>query len=178
MVLRGSAHDALLDTYESEREPHVRAFIALAVKLGGVIQTTDPALAAERDRKFQTGSPGIFQFPAPRLGPGVRVDSGPPAGQPFPQPRLADGRMLDEATGQRFVAIATRELLAASDATTRARWQQANAVLIDDTHPTIAAWLKQHGKRAALLRPDHYIVGTADNLAELALLTARLPLAA
>ena len=78
MVLRGSAPDALLDTYESEREPHVRAFIALAVKLGDVIQTTDPALAAERDRKFQAGSPEVFQFPAPGLGPGMRVDSGAP----------------------------------------------------------------------------------------------------
>jgi len=178
MVLRGSAHESLLDTYESEREPHVRAFIALAVKLGDVIQTTDPALAAERDRKFQAGSPEIFQFPNPGLGPGVRMDSGIPAGQPFPQPRLADGRLLDDATGQRFVVIATRELLAATDASTRARWQQADAMLIDDAHPEIAAWLEQHGTHAVLLRPDHYIVGTAGSAAELALLAARLPLAA
>lgn len=178
MVLRGRAHESLLDTYESEREPHVRAFIALAVKLGDVIQTTDPALAAERDRKFQAGSPEIFQFPTPGLGPGVRMDSGIPAGQPFPQPRLADGRLLDDATGQRFVVIATRELLAATDASTRARWQQADAMLIDDAHPEIAAWLEQHGTHAVLLRPDHYIVGTAGSAAELALLAARLPLAA
>lgn len=178
MVLRGGAHASLLDTYESEREPHVRAFVALAVRLGNVIQTTDPVLAAERDRKFQAGSPEIFQFPAPGLGPGVHADSGTPAGQPFPQPRLADGRMLDAATGQHFVVIATRELLAASEACTRARWQQAGAILIDDAHPEIAAWLEQHGTRAVLLRPDHYIVGTAGSAAELALLAARLPLAA
>jgi 3-(3-hydroxy-phenyl)propionate hydroxylase len=178
MVLRGGAPESLLDTYESEREPHVRAFVALAVRLGNVIQTTDPALAAERDRKFQAGSPEIFQFPAPGLGPGVRADSGAPAGQPFPQPRLADGRMLDEATGQHFVVIATRELLAASEASTRARWHEAGAILIDDAHPEIAAWLKQHATRAVLLRPDHYIVGTAGSAAELALLAARLPLAA
>ncbi len=178
MVLRGGAHESLLDTYESEREPHVRAFIALAVRLGDVIQTTDPLLAADRDRKFQAGSPEIFQFPAPGLGPGVRADSGAPAGQPFPQPRLAVGRLLDEATGPRFVVIATRGVLTSSDAGTRARWQQADAMLIDDTHPEIAAWLTRHGTQAALLRPDHYIVGTAVDAAELALLMAHLPLAA
>ena len=177
MVLSGSAHDSLLDTYESEREPHVRAFIALAVKLGDVIQTTDPDLAAERDRKFQAGAPEIFQFPAPGLGPGVRVDGGVLAGQPFPQPHLADGRLLDQASGRHFVLIGTRALLAASDAATRARWQQANAALIDDTHPAIAAWLAKHDTQAALLRPDHYIVGTAGNVTELARLVEQLPLA-
>ena len=37
-VLRGRAHDNLLDTYGTERAPHVRAFIELAVKLGDIIQ--------------------------------------------------------------------------------------------------------------------------------------------
>ena len=39
------APDNLLDTYETERSEHVRAFIELAVELGGVIQTTDPEQA-------------------------------------------------------------------------------------------------------------------------------------
>ena len=41
-VVRGDAPPGLLDTYESERSPHVREFIQTAVRLGGVIQTTDP----------------------------------------------------------------------------------------------------------------------------------------
>jgi 3-(3-hydroxy-phenyl)propionate hydroxylase len=40
------APTTLLDTYESERAPHVRAFIDLAVRLGGIIQTTDMPDAA------------------------------------------------------------------------------------------------------------------------------------
>ena len=40
-VITGEAPDSLLDTYETERMEHVRAFIELAVELGGVIQTTD-----------------------------------------------------------------------------------------------------------------------------------------
>ena len=49
-VLRDGAPDSLLDTYESERRPHVETFIELAVKLGAVLQETDPAKAADTRR--------------------------------------------------------------------------------------------------------------------------------
>ena len=38
-VLRGQNDDSLLDTYQSERAPHVREYIELAVRLGGLINT-------------------------------------------------------------------------------------------------------------------------------------------
>ena len=92
-VLRDGAPDSLLDTYESERRPHVETFIELAVKLGAVLQETDPAKAAERDRRFATGAE-MFDFPQPQLGPGCRADAPPPVGTIFPQPRAA-GRPTD-----------------------------------------------------------------------------------
>jgi 3-(3-hydroxy-phenyl)propionate hydroxylase len=51
-VIRGKAEEALLDTYESERAPHVRQFIDAAVRLGKAIQTTDPELAAQPDESL------------------------------------------------------------------------------------------------------------------------------
>ncbi|MFX7820782.1 FAD-dependent monooxygenase, partial [Acinetobacter baumannii] len=38
-VVRGKASADLLDTYQTERAPHVREYIELAVKLGGLINT-------------------------------------------------------------------------------------------------------------------------------------------
>src|SRR6185369_12162511 len=55
-LLKDGAPDALLDTYESERLPHVQIFIDLAVKLGAVLQETDPTAAAARDRRFEAGA--------------------------------------------------------------------------------------------------------------------------
>ena len=49
LVLAASRRDALLDTYQEERAPHVRAIIEPAVALGGMLQTTDPEVAAARD---------------------------------------------------------------------------------------------------------------------------------
>ena len=175
LVLNGRAPDSLLDTYETEREPHVREFIALAVKLGDVIQTTDPAIAAERDSRFQAGSPEIFEFPAPGLGPGLHTGARTGAGQPFPQPELVNGKLLDAVTGLNFALVARRTLLAALDAATRAHLIRTNTAFVDDQSPAIAAWLDKHDVEAALVRPDRYVLGTAKNAHDVAPLANMLP---
>ena len=178
MVLRGQAGDDLLDTYESERSPHVRAFIDLAVRLGDVIQTTNPEVAQARDRKFQAGSPEIFEFPAPGIGPGVRMEGAAPIGQPFPQPLLSDGRLLDQVSSARFVVLGTPAMLAAVNPATGARWLALDAAVIDDDGPAIRDWFARHDALAVVLRPDRYIVGIARDAAELQRSSLCLPRAA
>jgi len=174
-VLRGGASDALLDTYESERAPHVRAFIELAVRLGAIIQATDPAVAQARDEQFRDGGTELFDFPQPQLGPGARIDADPPVGVIFPQPRLADRRLLDEAIGSRFAVIGRRQVLAAASASTTEHWRTAGLAIVDDSGPVIDAWLAAHDCGALILRPDRYVFGTARTGADLDALTSRLP---
>jgi 3-(3-hydroxy-phenyl)propionate hydroxylase len=153
-VLRHGAPDALLDTYESERLPHVRAFIELAVQLGNVIQATDSGSIAERERRF-AARPEVFDFPRPQLGPGCRLDAPPPVGMIFPQPRLADGRLMDEAIGQRFAVVGDAALL---------EGLATDAVAL----PGVGTdWLAEHSARAAVLRPDRYVFAVARDRKEL-----------
>lgn len=177
-VVRGRASDHLLDTYESERAPHVHAFIDMAVKLGAIIQTTDPEAARERDAGFKTGQPTVFEFPAPRLGPGVWHGDNAPVGQVFPQPTLADGRGLDQAIGRGFAVIADPVLVSTMAPHTQALWTQLGAVLLPAHDPALAAWLHQHQAVAVVLRPDRYIAGLARDAAELETVCAHLPGAA
>jgi 3-(3-hydroxy-phenyl)propionate hydroxylase len=175
-VVQGKAPDGLLDTYESERAPHVHAFIDLAVRLGDIIQATDPEVASERDRKFRSGGEAeIFTFPSPVLGPGLHSGAAAPVGQPFPQPRLADGSLLDEQTGVRFSILGEARVLQGVGDATRARWQAADAVVIADAGPPVAAWLDAQQVRAVIVRPDRYIMGTAASAAELEELSSLLP---
>ena len=161
-VLRAGAPESLLDTYESERRPHVTAFIELAVRLGAIIQTTDPAAVAERDRRFAEGAE-TFDFPQPQLGPGCRADAPAPVGTIFPQPRLDDGRLMDEAVGNRFAILGDGDLL--TDLET-------NAVIL----PNVARdWLAHHDVRAVIVRPDRYIFALARNRAELDEAVGALP---
>ena len=176
-VLRGHADDALLDSYGSERAPHVHAFIDLAVKLGDIIQTTDPQAACERDAKFKAGQPEIFQFPAPRLGPGVWQGDSAPVAQVFPQPLLADGRLLDATLGLNFAVIGDKAVLNAVSEDTRNSWQTQGVVVLPASDPEVQAWLTQQGVCAVLLRPDRYIAGVAQTAAELDDISALLPTA-
>ena len=177
-VLTRQAPPALLDTYESERAPHVRTLIELAVSLGNIIQTTDPQRAAERDAKFRAGQPEIFELPATLLGHGA-FDSAPgtPAGRPFPQPRLADGRLLDELLGRRCAVIGRDDTLAAASPATMERWRRAGAIVIDQPEPSLSEWLDAHHAQAVVLRPDRYIVGVARTGTDLDRISQYLPVA-
>jgi 3-(3-hydroxy-phenyl)propionate hydroxylase len=172
-VVRGAAPASLLDTYEPERAPHVRAFIELAVRLGDLIQATDPEVAEARDRRFLQGEAQVFEYPVPGLGPGLH--RGPLGGTLFPQPMLADGRRLDEAIGTRFAVIGDGATLDAVDDATRGRWRAAGAVILRDPGDAVASWLAAHGVAAAVLRPDRYLLGAAADGAGLAAVSALLP---
>jgi 3-(3-hydroxy-phenyl)propionate hydroxylase len=153
-VIKGEASDALLDTYESERLPHVQTFIELAVRLGAVLQETDCEAAAARDRRFEA-SAEMFDYPQPQLGLGCRLDAPPPVGTIFPQPRLADGRLMDDAIGPRFAIVGDAKLLDGL---------RTDAVLLADVG---LEWLERHGVGAAILRPDRYVFALARDRAEL-----------
>ena len=154
-IVNDGAPDALLDSYESERRPHVAAFIELAVRLGAVLQETDPAAAAERDRRFEAGAQS-FDFPQPQLGPGARLDGPPPVGTIFPQPQLSGGRLMDAAIGARWAMVGDGALM---------QDLEIDAVRL----PGVGLdWLDRHGVRAAILRPDCYVFAVARDRAELA----------
>ncbi|MEY3514118.1 MAG: hypothetical protein RL420_1141 [Pseudomonadota bacterium] len=166
-VLTGVASDDLLDTYESERAPHVQAFIELAVRLGDIIQTTDPAAAKARDAKFRQGQPEIFQFPAPVLGHGMVAAGSAPVGQTFPQPQLSNGQWLDEAIGNHFAVIALPQLLQEVSPQTRAQWKQWKVVSQSAKDGSLRAWLEQQCVQAVVVRPDRYILGMANTSSQL-----------
>ena len=166
-VLKGIANDELLDTYESERAPHVQAFIELAVRLGDIIQTTDPEAAKARDAKFRQGQPEIFQFPAPVLGHGMVADALAPVGQTFPQPKLSNGQWLDEVIGNHFAVIALPEILQEVSSHTRSRWKQWQVVSQSAQDDSLHAWLDQQSVKAVVVRPDRYILGMAQTSGQL-----------
>ena len=174
-VLRGRAGDDLLDTYESERAPHVHAFIDLAVRLGDIIQTTDPEAARQRDAKFKAGQPEMFQFPAPRLGPGMWHGEDAAVGRVFPQPLLRDGQRLDARVGAQFAVIGDAAVLNRVAADTRARWQDHGVVQVTDGGDELQAWLREHGVSAVMLRPDRYVMGVARTAGDLDAVTRLLP---
>ncbi|MDP2260582.1 MAG: bifunctional 3-(3-hydroxy-phenyl)propionate/3-hydroxycinnamic acid hydroxylase [Caulobacter sp.] len=142
-VIRSGADPVLLDSYQTEREPHVRAVIELAIAMGRVVCISDPQQAAMRDAGMLAQRAAGRQPPAlaaPRIGPGL--GQGEVGGEYFPQPWAGDLR-LDDVLGE-------GPWLIVRDATGGALAPFADA---------LTGWLDRHGAEAVLVRPDRYVFG-------------------
>ena len=60
---------------------------------------------------------------------------------------------------------------------TRELWQAQGAVVLPARDPEVRTWFEQQGLRAVVIRPDRYILGTAQTGAELDSISALLPVA-
>jgi 3-(3-hydroxy-phenyl)propionate hydroxylase len=172
-VISGRAPDALLDTYQSERMEHVRAFIELAVELGGVIQTTDLEKARQRDRDL-VANPTMIRPIMPRLGPGLQGDAPAPAGARAAQPRLAEGRRLDDHVGYRFALLATARLLEALPGRLRKQLDDLDIVVVTASGEA-SDYLAGLGDDGVVIRPDRYILGVASTPEGLESVVGRIP---
>jgi 3-(3-hydroxy-phenyl)propionate hydroxylase len=97
LVLRGDAAEGLLDSYEIERQPHVRAVVASAKEFGKIIGELDPVAAAERDLRLRAElkagtAETIRQKFIPDLVSGLIARDTALAGRLFVCVRRMDGR--------------------------------------------------------------------------------------
>ncbi len=131
-VLKGAGED-LLDTYQSERRPNVHAFIAMAVRLGRLINQTAAGEAPK----------GVFKSLWPPLGPGLGARDGL-GGTHAPQGFLADGSRSDDVSGGGFFALA------------RAPFNCEIPVVV-----AAEGWLREKGMFGVIVRPDGYVLAAA-----------------
>lgn len=164
LASRNFGGEALLDSYQSERHPNVTEYIQTAVRLGGLINTagTEAALRAAMPR---SGGGAKMESIQPPLGPGLGV--GPLAGRLFGQPILADGRRMDRVVDHRFILVCEAAL--ANGLTL----PEGMALITAEGAPDVASHLARFSTRAALLRPDRFILGTAETSTALHILIQR-----
>ncbi len=188
-VLAGRYHDALLDTYESERRPHARAVVEQAIRTGKVIQARNRFVGGLRDTYFSLANwipllrrPFLWE-PAWPLGPGLFEPAAPPTaksahGNPIDQPVVADASgarvPLDRLLGDGFAVVGLDTSPAeALDAETAKALEPVGATRVAVTRPGrpgtgdavdvdggLAGWFRRvGGGRVALVRPDRQVFG-------------------
>lgn len=165
-VLEGRAAEALLDSYQPEREPHVRAMIELAIGMGRVVCTLDRATAAARDAgMLAQRAAGASPLPPPRAAPfteGCVLAGSPGAGALFPQPTLGRGPRrlrLDDVLGDGAWLISRSPVPAARDGLERVALGCAE---LAPFRARLEAWLDERGAQAVLVRPDRYVFGAGE----------------
>ena len=164
-VVAGTSPDALLDTYQIEREPHAQVVIDAAVGFGQLICITDPEAALERDEAMLADFSGEATAPdfIPPLAEGPAIGSG--GGHPSCQPRVL-GELLDDLVGPAFLLCTADAIDPTSPV---ARWWTGRAVMLDSTAvPAVAELLE--GSDACVVRPDRYVMvrGTVDEVTSFA----------
>jgi 3-(3-hydroxy-phenyl)propionate hydroxylase len=165
-VLKGLANEALLSTYQSEREPHVRALIELAIGMGRVVCTLDRDAAAVRNAgmiasRVAGTSPLPPLLPSPFTG-GCVMAGTQAAGLLFPQPTLGEGsnrvRMDDVLTESAW--LITRRPFAEHRRGLQIVDLESGA--LTPFRVALEKWLADRGVEAVLVRPDRYVFGSGD----------------
>jgi 3-(3-hydroxy-phenyl)propionate hydroxylase len=171
-VLEDRASEALLDTYQVEREPHVRAIIDAAVFNGSYICTLDRELALRRDaelrdRMARGADVHAFRDVIPGLSAGLidREGNSEAAGLLFVQPvTVTSDRVphrFDELLGDGFALVTMLEDLSGPDIDWLTQTWGVRVVSRAEPEALIAAWMQEFDCVAALVRPDRYVFGVA-----------------
>ncbi|HKS75613.1 MAG TPA: FAD-dependent monooxygenase, partial [Terriglobales bacterium] len=192
LVLRDLAGPRILDSYEIERRPHVKAWADLSLNAGELICVTDPAKAAARDAQLRLGARRVWR-PPPTLTTGLLDGSSPGgaalSGQLFPQRRIhRHGRsaLLDELVGTGFLLVARSDPLPhlAADAHTFLQrlhidvtWlsdQLGDSRTFKDETGQYSEYFSSHNLTAVIVRPDRYVYGGVRHLGDLTRLVQEL----
>jgi 3-(3-hydroxy-phenyl)propionate hydroxylase len=184
MVLDGAAGDGLLDSYGSERGPHVRRLTSTIKEIGHLICERDPVAARARDAKLLEAAGGkIETVPRQQLIPSLAGGflsraAHPATGSMFPQPRIGDGGreiLLDDIAGGGFRVI-TGDGFPVSQLRRMDLAERIGARLVRigtgdgclrELDGVVADWFERYACAAAFVRPDHYVFGVASDAAGL-----------
>ena len=162
-VLQGESPAELLDTYETEREPHVEAYVTTSAHMANGIEAIEAQGASNKEVPVVKAQPL-----RPRLGSGIRMDDADThAGFLSAQPRLTNGELLDDVVGYQFAVVGDPACLAEASAATKALFDSLDISVVDDDSEEIRHWLDKLGLKAVVVRPDRYVFGTAGSAAEL-----------
>jgi 3-(3-hydroxy-phenyl)propionate hydroxylase len=176
-VLRDGASEKILASYESERKAHVTELTSRIKHIGELVGERDPAKATLRDQKLLNEHSGTVK-PTPRqnvqppIGAGLRSALAHPAlGTLFPQPwmiRANKKHRLDELLGCGWRLILANDaskslcLIANQAQSEHLAFCRIGSKGWHETEGVLENWFKQNQCKAVLLRPDHYVYGTAE----------------
>jgi 3-(3-hydroxy-phenyl)propionate hydroxylase len=169
-VLNGQAPDSLLDSYQTERKPHVTEVTRRACRAGWIITQRNSVIAAARNHllRMLTRLPGldarlqkITWIPNARYVDGFFTAVGHRAvGWQIPQPWVADANgakvRLDDLLSGRWTVLHTGQPPAGAHA-----WAAVGVPTLRINEPTLVDWLRRKKATAVVLRPDGFIYAAA-----------------
>ena len=175
LVLNNVSPAKLLDSYQEEREPHVREIVAASVAAGAQVCILDPEAAVARDKEFRRieherrNAPVAITDVVPPIRAGI-ID---PKSGGMRLPELAvetgNGHQLDDMIAGRFTLLTRCEEAGNLPASLAAGWQKIagqtvrvgavndSECSVHDAAGDVSHWLEQRQAYCAIVRPDRYV---------------------
>jgi 3-(3-hydroxy-phenyl)propionate hydroxylase len=178
LVMRGVAGEEILDSYQTERRPHVETHVLGSIALAELACERDAVRAAERNENYRTGN-----IPPPPEEPTLEVgilhkdqhgELQAPVGHFSPQDEVElDGKrgLLDDVIGWGFTLLAVdadplehvgdpqKAILDAIGARCFRLSAEPRAGALIDVTGTLRGFLEGYGAEVVLIRPDFYVFG-------------------
>jgi 3-(3-hydroxy-phenyl)propionate hydroxylase len=156
--LRGGPLDALLDSYQIERAPHVREIVTMAIAAGRLVCTMDPHVAQMRDAKAReeraagVNAPGL---PMPSIGASDLQGGSGIAGTRFPQIIADNGLKSDDVFGSGACLIERKR-------SSETAHPGLRRFALDDPElgcfkASLGRWFERVEGDAVLVRPDRIV---------------------
>jgi 3-(3-hydroxy-phenyl)propionate hydroxylase len=175
-VINGQAPDSLLDSYQTERKPHVTEVTRRACFVGRIITERKCGMAIARNHLLRnlTRLPGanatllkMSWIPDARYTEGfLAAGTHRAVGWQIPQPWVADDTgaivRLDDIVGGRWAILHTGVLPTGAEA-----WTAIGVKTLRISEPSLGRWLRRKKAAAVVLRPDGFIYAAAESGAPL-----------
>ena len=175
LVLNEVSPAQLLDSYQAEREPHVREIVSASVSAGAQVCILDPEAAVTRDKEFRRielerrDAPVAITDVVPPIRAGI-IDSNS-GGMRLPELAVetGDGRALDDMLAGHFTLLTLCEEADTLPVELAAGWQMiagqtlrvgvagASDCPVRDAAGDVSNWMAQRQAHCAIVRPDRYV---------------------
>ena len=168
IAIKHGASEDLLDTYQPERDPNVRAIISMAMMMGQTVCITDREAAKQRDAGMlaarASGNAPDGRVSYPDIETGCILAGSPGAGSYFPQPvcEAAGTIRLDDILGSGVWLISRSASRASESEETGFCTVALDDPAISPFRGALEKWLSAHSAEAVLVRPDRYVFGTGE----------------
>lgn len=180
LVLKGLSGQDILDFYEVERLPHLKAMVETAVQLAHLICVTDADQAVQRDAQLRAmKAQGPLVIPRARIEEGLIASGDPLAGTLSYQGQVEFGGrrgLFDQicANGQFVLIGLDADPLASLSERSREFWRRLGGASFHvsasgpcrDVDGTYTKWLSDAGVRIVLIRPDYNVFGSGRSNAD------------
>ena len=170
-VLRGRAPDALLDSYQAERKPHVTEVTRRACFVGRIITERNRFVVGLRNHGLRAllRLPGasavvlkLSWIPDARYEAGFFAKGGSAVGWQIPQPWVFDDAgatvRLDDFLGGQWAVLHIGTPPAGTQA-----WAASGARAIKITEPTLVHWMRRKKAETVVVRPDGFVYAASQS---------------